>query len=113
MTNKLKAYNTRLQRLVSKTRGEVQAIRDDIMIPGEAKPQLIEKKRRERHEEIKTIRAVVDNEIEEAKGRLDRKMAANYLPESSNDPAAIAKNEQTWRRVKDLLDQGVSAESIA
>lgn len=103
--------NSNIQRVVAEARSRFKAIREDLTLPEESKPKIIEQERAKYLEQLAQATAAAQSAIQQDKQAVKQAADKAYLP--AGDPVAgIAADEQTWRRLRGLLDSGIGLQQI-
>ncbi len=104
-------YITKIHDAVRNHRAAVRSIKDDLYIPDRNKHIIIGQKNDEARREVERLHSEAKAAIDERKSILRPQLDAKYLP-AGDVTAGIAADNQTWQRVRGLLDAGMTGQAV-
>lgn len=107
----ISAINSALIKASADTRRAINNVRADLYLPPENVEKIVSGKQSETRTLARNLVQQAEEEAATRRARLKAQMDSSYLP-AGDATAATAENEATWRRLKGLLDSGVSAPAI-
>lgn len=109
--NAFNTHNRSIYNVVLSARSHFKRIREDLTLPEEHKPEIIERERAKYAQQLKEAIAAAKGAIQKDREGIKRAAARGYLPAGDTVAGRLA-DEAVWRRVRELLDSGVQVKEI-